>query len=88
MGNVRVKRGRVCVFLMLAILCPTALAAARGGAAGKGRRQIATWMVLREEKGFDRMERYADMIDSLSQPGKLSGSGCESVEGAQRRRRR
>lgn len=32
----------------------------------KGRRQVATWIVYSQEKGFDRIQRYADIIDSLS----------------------
>ena len=82
------NRGPVCVLSSSAVLCFAMPAGSRGGAAGKGRRQIASWMVLREEKGFERIERCADMIDSLSRPGGLSGSGCESVEGEQRRRGR
>jgi spore germination protein YaaH len=32
----------------------------------KGRKQIATWLVLDEEKGFARIEQNADILNSLS----------------------
>jgi spore germination protein YaaH len=32
----------------------------------KARRQVATWLVYNQERGFDRIQRYADVIDSLS----------------------
>jgi hypothetical protein len=34
--------------------------------AQKGRKRIDTWLVLDEEKGFRRIEQYADILNSLS----------------------
>ena len=32
----------------------------------KGRKQIATWLVFKEEKGFDRIQKHSDILNSLS----------------------
>jgi hypothetical protein len=40
--------------------------AARQKVAKKGRRQVATWLVFKQEPGFDRIERYSDILTSLS----------------------
>jgi hypothetical protein len=53
--------------LALAFLSSSGLScAAQQASLPKGRRQVATWLVHREEKGFDRIERNAGIIDSLS----------------------
>ena len=66
------KRSRFYILFLSAVFCFAISAVAQAGAAVKGRRQIATWIVLREEKGFDRIERNADIIDSLSVFGNAS----------------
>ena len=56
------------IFLTLVILCliqPT-LGLGQQGGAQKGRKQIATWLVFEEEKGFDRIQQTADILNSLS----------------------
>jgi spore germination protein YaaH len=53
-----------CV-LILTFFCSAAVAAQQG-AARKGRKQVATWLVFRQEPGFDRIQRYSDILSSLS----------------------
>ena len=36
------------------------------GAGQKGRKQIATWLVFKEEPGFERIQRHSDILSSLS----------------------
>jgi spore germination protein YaaH len=49
-----------------AVLLAAALPAA---AAGKATKKVATWLVYEREKGFDRIERNADILASLSVVG-------------------
>jgi spore germination protein YaaH len=64
MGKSRLDRFGFC--LLLAIILPAAVLPAQEGAARKGRKQIATWLVLKQEPGFDRIQRYSDILSSLS----------------------
>ncbi len=65
MGKVR-PRLRIGVCLLSAIVLFAASLPARQHVAKKGRKQIATWLVLRLEPGFDRIQRYSDILSSLS----------------------
>ncbi len=51
--------------LLLIVLCAITVPAQQGGVK-KGRKQIATWLVFKEEPGFDRIQRYSDILSSLS----------------------
>jgi spore germination protein YaaH len=53
-------------YLLLAIILLAVALPAQQGAAKKGRKQIATWLVLRQEPGFDRIQRYSDILSSMS----------------------
>jgi hypothetical protein len=44
----------------------------QGWGAQKGRKRIDTWLVLGQEKGFQRIEQYADILNSSSVAGNLS----------------
>ncbi len=59
---------------MLLLLCFVQAIPARGQTQGaqKGRKRIDTWLVLDEEKGMQRIERYAEMLNSLSVAGSPS----------------
>ncbi len=65
----RIHRCR-CVLGVICLAAVTmafaAFARAQQGVHPKSRRQIATWLVTGEEKGFDRIQRDADILDSLS----------------------
>jgi spore germination protein YaaH len=52
------------VLLLLAVLLSSA--AVPFARQAKERKQIATWLVYREEKGFDRIQKNADILNSLS----------------------
>jgi spore germination protein YaaH len=67
------SRRRYLLFFVLAFfLVPCLPARAESARAPKGRKRIDTWLVLEEEKGFERIERYADMLHSLSVFGDAS----------------
>ena len=61
-----VRRWRRAVAALALFILSVPWCAAGQASGPKGRRQLATWLVYREEKGFDRIERNADIIDSLS----------------------
>jgi spore germination protein YaaH len=52
--------------LLAFFLFPTISASGQAPGAQKGRKRIDTWLVLDEEKGMARIERYADILNSLS----------------------
>ncbi len=52
--------------LLLLTLAPSDAALGQQAGHQKGRKQIATWLVLDEEKGFARIEQNADILNSLS----------------------
>ena len=62
--QVRIER----ILLLLVVLCliPPTSGLGQQAVAHKGRKQIATWLVFEEEKGFDRIQRNADILNSLS----------------------
>ncbi len=62
----RCKCAHRTVFIVAAILFLGVFAGAQQSTHPKGRRQIAPWLVVDEEKGFDRVQRNADILDSLS----------------------
>lgn len=65
MGKVR---GRLWIgfgVLLSIVLCSAAVPAQQG-AVKKGRKQIAAWLVFKEEPGFDRIQRYSGILSSLS----------------------
>ena len=55
---------RTALLLLAGLLLPAGFIS--GQARQKTRRQIAPWLVYREEKGFDRIEKNADILTSLS----------------------
>ncbi len=54
------------LLLILAALSLFASSTTGAQARPKGRKQIAPWLVFREEKGFDRIQQNADILSSLS----------------------
>jgi spore germination protein YaaH len=58
--------------LLILLLIKSTPASARLPGDHKGRKRIDTWLVLDEENGFARIERNADILNSLSVFGKPS----------------
>ena len=52
--------------MLLSIVLCSAAVPAQQGAVKKGRKQIAAWLVFKEEPGFDRIQRYSGILSSLS----------------------
>ena len=60
------RRSRVCFcVLLLAALCCAGIPAQQG-AAKKEHKRVSTWLVFKQEPGFDRIQRHADLLGSLS----------------------
>ena len=58
---------------LLALLLFSALpAGGQGLGVQKGRKRIDTWLELNKEKGFHRIKKYADILNSLSVDGNPS----------------
>ena len=55
--------------LLVFLLVQSVPASGQALGARKGRKRIDTWLVLDEEKGFQRIERHADILNSLSVAG-------------------
>ncbi len=55
----------LCILVIIGLTQPVPGLGQQAGAP-KGRKQIATWLVFEEEKGFDRIQRNADILNSLS----------------------
>ena len=58
--------------LLTLFLFSASPASGQGLGVQKGRKRIDTWLVLHDEKGFQRIEKYADILNSLSVAGNPS----------------
>lgn len=58
--------------LLTFFLLPTIPASGQGLGVQKGHKRIDTWLVLNKQKGFQKIEQYADILNSLSVVGNPS----------------
>lgn len=63
---------RILGIVVAAILVHSVSGLAQQVGMWKGRKQIATWLVFNEEKGFERIRQNADILNSLSEVAYLS----------------
>ena len=71
-----------CILLILVLIQPMP-GLGQQAAPQKGRRQIATWLVFEEEKGFNRIQQNADILNSLSvfgEPPKTFVDRCHQLQ--------